>query len=510
MKKFPYIGLDQHGLTSLMVDGNPWMGLAGELKNSSSSNSKYMEEKVWPNLSTLGLDTVLLPVAWESIEPEEGQFQYDLVDEILAQARKNNIRLVLLWFGLWKNGESMYVPLWVKRDPERFILAQHQFVGRSVSISPLCQPAIEADAKAFKKLMAYLRQVDGEMHTVLMVQVENEIGFLGSEYDHSPLAEEAFGQMIPNVLAEAFNKQGTWSEAFGEDGPEYFMAWHYASAVERIIQAGKTEFPLPMFVNAWLEQHPTYPGYYPSGGPIARLIPLWKLAAPSIDLYAPDVYVSDFFQACQDYSILKNPLLLPEVRRDPVTASNAFYAFGHHKAILFSPFGIDEFVDYLEYKPNTALLAELNIDLESFNCAGTSPYLISSYRLLRNARPFLLSNRDKMGGFIKRSNHDRGCILHGHECDLIISYQDSLPGKPGSAGIWMELETNTFMLMGCRFSVEPIQKRNTSKRVISLRLEEVTFERGEMLIGRILNGDERGHMICGDTASCFKMTVGYV
>lgn len=486
------------------------MGLAGELKNSSSSSAKYMDEHVWSKLSILGLDTVLLPIAWESVEPEEGQYQFDLVDAILAQARKYDMRLVLLWFGLWKNGESMYVPLWVKRNPKRFFLSRHQFPGQSVSISPLCSPAIGADAKAFGRLMAHLRQQDGEQHTVLMVQVENEIGFLGSERDYSPLAEEAFGKSIPGALAEAYSRQGTWSEAFGEDAPEYFMAWHYASAVERIIQVGKKEYPLPMFVNAWLEQHPACPGRYPSGGPIARLMPIWKAAAPGIDLFAPDVYVSDFYQACQDYTALNNPLLLPEARRDAVTASNVFYAFGHHKAILFSPFGIDEFTDHQEYVPNTSLLAQLNIDIESFNCAGTAPYLTASYRLLRDARPFLLANRDKMDGFIKKSNHDRGCILRGRECDLIVSYQDAQPGKPGSAGIWMELETNTFLFMGCRFSVEPIQKRNTAKRALSLRLEEISFEQGEMRIGRILNGDERGLMMCGDTASCFKMTVGYI
>lgn len=510
MRTLPYIAEDAHGIRSLMVDGRPYMGLAGELKNSSSSSSEWMARKVWPALEPLGLDTVLLPIAWEMMEPEEGRFDFSLVDAVLGQARERGARLVLLWFGLWKNAESMYTPLWVKRDTGRFWLARHRFSGATLSISPLCREAVQADARAFGRLMAHLRETDGTAQTVIMVQVENEIGFLGSERDFSPAAEAAFLSDIPEALAAFFHTGGSWSQAFGEDAPEIFMAWHYAQAVEHITQAGKAAYNLPMYVNAWLEQHPCRPGRYPSGGPIARMMPVWKLGAPSVDLFAPDIYVSDFAGTCAEYAATDNPLLLPEVRRDPVTASNVFYAFGHHKAILYAPFGIDEFMDHQEYQPNTALLNHLNIDIESFNCAGTAPYLIPSYRLLREARPFLLAHRGQMQGFIKKSGHDRGCVLSAQACDLIVSYPDEGRGKPGSAGLWMELENDTFLFMGCRFWVEPVPKRNARRRIAVLRLEEGRFEQGEWVAGRVLNGDEKDLLRCGDTASCFKFTIGQV
>jgi hypothetical protein len=66
------------------------------------------------------LNTVLLPVAWETIEPEEGKFDFNCVDGLLEGARENHLELIVLWFGAWKNTYSGYVPAWVKTNTERF------------------------------------------------------------------------------------------------------------------------------------------------------------------------------------------------------------------------------------------------------------------------------------------------------------------------------------------------------------------------------------------------------
>ena len=103
----------------LIVDGKPFLILGGELANSSASSLAYLEP-VWPRLAKMRLNTLLAPVSWELMEPVEGRFDYSLVDGLLKQARANNMRLVLLWFGSWKDSMSSYVPAWVKRDQARF------------------------------------------------------------------------------------------------------------------------------------------------------------------------------------------------------------------------------------------------------------------------------------------------------------------------------------------------------------------------------------------------------
>ncbi|KWX83021.1 hypothetical protein AMQ83_32125, partial [Paenibacillus riograndensis] len=180
----PYLKKED-GVFNLYVDGKPFIALAGEIHNSSASDLDYMQQKVWPNLRGLNLNTVILPVYWELIEPSQGEYDFQLVDGIIEQAREENVRLVLLWFGLWKNGKSSYVPGWVKRNEENYFQAVYQNKGTSDTISPLCEEAIEADAMAFRQLMAHLKKVDSDRHTVIMVQVENEIGFLGSDRDYS-------------------------------------------------------------------------------------------------------------------------------------------------------------------------------------------------------------------------------------------------------------------------------------------------------------------------------------
>lgn len=168
--------------------------------------------------------------------------------------------------------------------------------------------------------MKHLKDIDGEQNTVIMMQVENEIGFLNSSRDFSSLAETLFGKVAPQEICEAYGKVGTWNELFGEAADEYFMAYYYACAVEKIAKAGAIEYDLPLYVNSWLEQFPKRPGAYPSGGPIAKVMKIWRLAAPSIDLYAPDIYLPNFAEVCEEYTTDNNPSggLVIEVSDDQI------------------------------------------------------------------------------------------------------------------------------------------------------------------------------------------------
>jgi beta-galactosidase GanA len=361
--------LERHGSTQqLIVHDRPMLVLGGELGNSSASSPAYLQPH-WPRLEAMNLNTVLAPVYWELVEPVEGRFDFSSVDELLREARAHELKLVILWFGAWKNSMSTYVPSWVKRDPARFPRAQRAD-GSSVEILSVFQPAtLEADRRAFAALMEHLGRVDGELNTVLMVQIENEIGMLPIARERGATADRLYAGPVPAELLRALARRGdtlepelrerwlargartsgSWSEVFGDDawGEEVFTAWHYARFVEQLAVAGKQRYALPMFVNAALNRSGRLPGEYPSGGPLPHLLDVWKAAAPSLDFLAPDIYFPNFAQLAARFRRADNPLFIPEAGNavDPRAAANAFHAFGALDAFGFSPFSIESLAD---------------------------------------------------------------------------------------------------------------------------------------------------------------------
>lgn len=484
---------ESNGSSTLYINKDPYIVLGGEVHNSSSSNLDYMENNVWPNLKSMNINTVLLPIAWENIEPEEGRFDFYLLEGLISQARRENVKLIFLWFGLWKNGESTYVPAWVKNNPLRFFRAQYLGGQKSHTISPLCTEAIKADALAFTKLMKKIKEIDSDDQTVIMIQVENEIGFLKSDRDYSQEAENQFRQNVPIELANTLRVSGTWSEAFSSDAAENFMAWHYAKAIETIASSGRKEYNLPMYVNAWLNQFPDRPGNYPSGGPISRNLPIWKIAAQNIDIFAPDIYLSDFTRVCDEYATETNPLFIPEARRDPITASNALYAFGNYGSIGFAPFGIEELMEDTSGEQNLDLLNELQIDSSAFVSIESGKYLRGTYDILQNILPqfFKYKGTDKMQAFIKHNEHEKGCIIELSGCALELTYKPQGNGRPGCSGIIIEPHEGEFWAIGYNTDIKLLSKKGRHDFITLIRMEEGKFKNGQWRPGRILNGDER-------------------
>ena len=356
--------LEKRGdVTQLIVEGRPWLVLGCELGNSTSSSREYLAP-YWQQLKESGVNTVLAVVSWEQTEPVEGQFDFTVVDNLIADARSNGMKLALLWFGSWKNGITSYTPTWVKCDTQRFPLAQTP-EGKSLPIlTTLGEETCKADAKAFAAMMSHLKKVDAQQQTVVMIQMENEVGLHGHPRDYCPLAEKAYKEQVPKELIEwlkthkkellletssawetnGFKETGTWEEVFGpaDRAAEIFMAWHYASYMERITEAGKKEYDLPTFVNAWIVQpEDTRPGNYPSGGPQAQNHDIWRAAAPHIDILSPDIYLNDFPTVLSLYSRSSNPVFIPESRSGQNGAANAAYAIGAMGAIGYSPFGFE-------------------------------------------------------------------------------------------------------------------------------------------------------------------------
>ena len=319
--------------TQLTLHGETFIILGGELANSSASSGEYMDSRgSWAQLRAAGLNTVLAPVYWELIEPKEGEFDFSTVDYLLSSARANDLHLVLLWFGTWKNSMSCYTPSWVKQGfGSRFTLAQSEDGGVQEIISAFCKESLKADCKAFAALMKHLRESDSETGTVLMVQVENEIGLLGGAREFGKAAQKAW-------------KKGKWKS---DDiyTQERFQATYYARYAGAVAKAGKAEYNIPMYVNTALNSRGRKPGEYPAAGPLDHLMDIWKAEAPAIDLISPDIYDPGFPDWIAKYAREDNQLFIPEIRQCSDNCARVFYALGRHSALGFSPFSIDNDCD---------------------------------------------------------------------------------------------------------------------------------------------------------------------
>ncbi len=396
----------QGSATQLVVDGRPFLMRAGEIGNSAATNPAYLGP-FWDKFAALNMNTVLVPVYWDLIESEEGRFDFSTVDQVVGQAREHSMRLVLLWFGSWKNSMSCYAPGWVKRDVRRFPRAADLNGTPQEILSPFSAANRDADARAFAALLRRVRETDATRHTILMVQVENEVGMIPTARDHSAEADRAFAAAVPDDLMRylAANREqltpelraawlgaggkraGTWAEAFGS-GPaadEIFMAWHFGRYVQAVAAAGKKEYALPMFVNAALIRPGHQPGQYPSAGPLPHIGDVWRAAAPAIDFLAPDIYFQNFVEWVRRYRRPGSAVLIPEAMRSPEASVNGLYAFGAHDAIGFSPFGIESISD------------------------PAGKYLAASYGLVAQLEPLILKlqGRSAMAGLLSEGPEQR-------------------------------------------------------------------------------------------------------
>jgi hypothetical protein len=489
--------------TQLIVDGKPFLVLGGELHNSSSSSIEYMKP-VWPRLAAMHLNTVLLPVAWETIEPEEGRFDFSVVDGLLEGARANNLKLVILWFGAWKNTYSSYVPAWVKADTERFPRVQTSDGRGTERLSPFSTAVRDADARAFAKLMRHLREADGDTHTVLMVQVENEVGVIPESRDHSAVSNAAFSAAVPPALTSYMEKHrtaldpefraaweaaggktsGTWQEVFGKTSltDDLFMAWQYATYIDHVTAAGKAEYPLPMFANAALIRPNYEPGQYNSGGPLPHSMDVWHAGAPSLDLLSPDIYFNEFAQWAGRYARRDNPLFIPEAQGGAAGAANSLYAFGHLSAMGFSPFGIDD-------------LGNAPLDLVGVTNASEHPdssAISSVYSELSRLAPMILEKQGTGGitAALMEGEAQRSARLS------VGDYTANITRAGGSSGarvaaMFLQTGPNEFLVAGSGDAQITFSTDKPGPPIVGIEsIDEEFFKDGAWLPGRRLNGDE--------------------
>lgn len=513
--------LRQYGTTKqLIVNGKPYLMLGGELQNSSLSSAEYMSE-VWSKMVATNVNTLLGSVSWEMIEPEEGRFDFEELDKVILGAREHELHLILLWFGSFKNGRSTYAPSWVKTNPKRFPRAELRKAGGVVEVADVLsvfhEESVQADARAFGKLLAHVKEVDEKHSTVLMVQVENEVGLLFDSRDGSAQANKIFTEPVPGDLIEFLNKEydtlhadlkndlktfvslskpksGTWEEVFGSSNKtdELFMAYHYAHYVNRVAVAGKTEYPIPLYTNVW-QNHASedadnddgapilvsgggQPGDYPSGGATTNVLDIWLRFAPDLDSIAPDIYLTKYTNVCAKYRHRDNILLIPEQRRDEYGGRRIWIAYGTFQALLASPFGIDT----LERETNPftkhyGLLSQVSqIVLEAQQTPGSSVGFCFDE---------LTGGKDPSSPIKKRFG----------DWDLTIE-RAFVFGRPGTgSGMVIHRGAARFLLIGWGFQVMGQSiKADTKFNGILKNEEKVVEDRdtGKLRTLRTLGGDE--------------------
>lgn len=433
------VTLENHGKAlQLHVDGRPFLILGGELGNSSAACDADIEAN-FDKLRRMGLNTVLVPAYWDLIEPVEGEFDYSLTDKVLEEARRNDLKVIFLWFGAWKNSMSCYAPLWFKQDFEKYPRAYTK-EGKPLEIaSAFSEEVFRADNKAFRSWLTHVAEADRGYGTVLMVQIENEIGMLEDARDHSEAADAFFNAPVPDELMSYLRKnrkdlhpymkekwsengsktKGTWTEVFGDDiyTDEIFMAWHYARYVERMALSAREIYDVPLYVNAAMNSRGRKPGEYPSAGPLAHLIDIWHAGAPTLDFIAPDLYDDGFKDWVAQYHLHNNPLFIPETKHMQNNGVRAFYVLGEHDAIGISPFAIED------------------------GSAEQGTPFVEGYEKLREMMPLIAEwqGKDVMWGLLF-DQQDKERVITDGDLTLTCRHNFTLPWDPRATdgSVWPE------------------------------------------------------------------------
>lgn len=543
------------------ADGKPFLALTGEVHNSSSTDPERMEG-IWEKAEYLHLNTLALPVSWDLLEEKEGYYDFSMADVLIRQARSHHMHIIFLWFGSFKNAQSTYAPEWVKRDLMRFPRAEIQKGRRKIvlhdfydmeysSLSVFSRETLRKDREAFAAFMEHLRESDAEDRTVLMVQVENETGIMGAAREHSARADRKYAEGIPgefmkrlrccveswiservkpgcpdNCRPDYYEKwehwlheirryfkeleAGTdvfgtknpawcaWDMIFGDDAEEAFQAYYTASFVNAVAAGGKKVYGLPMAVNAWLSQGGTA-GKYPSGGPVAHMLPVWEAAAPEIDVVAPDIYVKDFGRVCEEYRTEKNPLCVLETATHSHLAPRMLYAVGHFHAFCFGPFAFEDMG-----KPFDAKAAAL------FGVDTTDPLLAmpQDMEVFRTVAGVLGSmgemtleafSTDRLQAVIAESPDGAEYVPGQSKCMRFgtVKFTAVFSDSEGAALILQKGDEEFFLFaMHCQIVLSSVDPVNDSVEL--LRVEEGTFENMRWIPGRKLNGDETAELIFKD------------
>jgi beta-galactosidase GanA len=521
-QEMPRLVADQ-GRATLMVDGQPYFLLGAQVDNSSGWPERLAA--VWPAAERLRLNTLEVPVYWEQMEPVRGTFDFSVVDAVIEQARAHKARLVLLWFGTWKNGKMHYVPDWVKSDTATYPRMKSKAGVPIDVLSPNAPANLEADSKAFAALMHHLKETDPQ-HTAIMMQVENESGSLGLVRDFSPMAQAIFDAPVPADLMRALHKSGagSWAQVFGDDADETFAAWSVSRYINAVAAAGKKELPLPMYVNNWLKSPRAFPittvpgDDYPSGGPTINMFPVWKAMGTSLDLLAPDIYVPSserYRMVMKEFHQPGNPLLIPEgLGFEPFPGASGYarylyYALGDG-AVGFANFGLDRL------HVDEPLSGEMLAQVEGFRMLGSFDRELAVLKFAGKVQTAVeengISQKElEFGG--SGSAVWRAVVSFPPSYDppaAPVSTASDTKGLHEGRVVVAALGANEFLVAGIDCRVQfALPVHSGGKQPQMLKVEEGHYDGTKWIPMRLWNGDETDYGLnFGGKGSLLRVTMG--
>ncbi|WP_445192431.1 DUF5597 domain-containing protein [Sphingomonas sp. Tas61C01] len=502
------------GRHALIVDGAPFTILGGQVNNST--NYPEILKTAWPVLDRVHANTVEVPIAWQQVEPQEGRFDLSFLQSLLDQARQHDKRVVLLWFGTWKNTSLSYTPDWVKLDNRRFPRMKTRDGKNHDVLSAHGAETLKADTRAFVKVMEYLRDHDPQ-NTVILVQPQNETGSYRNPRDYSAAATRLFEQQLPAQLARRVGKRGTWSQAFGAQADRAFNTWYVASYVDAIAAAGKAVKPLPMYVNASLAgpSNVPDPNGVASGGPQQDVLDIWKAAAPHIDFAAPDIYdraSANVVQYLDRYARPDNALMVPEIGNAREFHRYVYAALGRG-AIGYSPFGLDA-SGYFNYPLGARDLSDATLEPLAL-AYGMIGSIMRDWARIAFERPtWGMAKPDdatpqstRMGKWTIKASW---AAWQFGMSDWTWLKSDPVPWAKESIGglAVAQLSENEFLLIGDHVRVD-FGAADAAANGIVVRVEEGGFVDGRWVTSRIWNGDQTDYGInLVDRPQVLKVTMG--
>ena len=521
---------------ALRRNGEPALLVGGQVFNSASSSPKAIADS-FAHVRGVGSNVVLSPVSWALSEPVEGTFDFALVDVMLAEARSRGLRLVLLWFGAFKNAASTYAPTWVRSNPERFPrvtvepkgMQAFSYEGATAKpvLSVFSPELREADARAFEALIHHLVDADPD-GTVAMVQVENESGLLSDSRDRNELAEAAWNDPVPTELVTHVRatpsgstsarrlwestgslESGSWPQVFGKTpaAEEVFMAWALATYIEHLASRGRAIADIVMFANAWLGPQPGQdtPGQYPSGGPTSTVLDIWRAAAPSLAFLGPDLYVHDADAAMAQYATGIRPFFVPECRLSPAELVRAIGTYG---AIGWSGYGLDLANPDAQLAATIAFVAGLETAIAAAGARGGLAAVVLEPGVDTEARHIDGVEITARGAraLFRRMLLDAGVNIPDTELQVpdetVASSQIATAGETRPFALIAATGDDSFLVIGREVTLDYFA---AGARVEIDSVQELLIENGRIVEGRVLNGDERLMVLPNDRVGAARV-----
>lgn len=527
------------------VNGKPFLSIGGQSHNSTALADTDGIRFACHSVRQLGGNTVAIPVSWVRFEPKEDEYDYDSVKMMIDVVRQQELRLIVLWFGAWKNGTMEYAPSWIKRDTSRFprvvchdgtvttVLSQHASVN------------FDREKASFCKLIQFLSDYDSERSTVIAVQVENEAGIYGgTRRDFSEYGSRDFEAAVPqelifradidgdSTLGKSWRKhgslrEGSWRALFGRFGAEACSAWFLAKYIDGLAAAAKEIFDIFLYTNVWIGggDQATWDlaGLeYPSGGAVPSALAIWYTACRALDAISPDIYVQEqgnFLSLQKTYANPESgwPLFIPESHFLPTNALMMFHAFSKLGAIGYHIFGSESAVD-----AEGELIESATAMRRSISMLRVAGYLILKHRddgrmhglyqlVGQSSMNVSLAEYKCWVSFDPEASRATGWIAldYRHRCSSQVEQVTRSLDEEGGRGLLFEVSDREFYLIGhkLRIFLQPYEAEDghipvtwlnpalQSHAMELISVEEGYFDDGVYKALRQRSGDELRHGI---------------